>query len=885
MSEYWKSTNKYWCKHCSVFVRDTKLERTNHEATAKHQGAVKRSLRDLHRNADNKEREKERAKREVERLNGVVSGSASSSASGASRSGAKASSGVYGAPPQQVSEVERQKQLEQLAELGVNIPTELRGSMAMPGEWTVTATKVIEPSGGKAYVHDSDSTKKEEGELPNKAEDSQGETVENEGVEPIKQEPSPPIKNEPDDEETSSSTTPVAIKMSSKTVKFCMMLFFRGYLRQRNEEYKALRDAWLNGTTNFLHAPPMWPADRCMLIRLPAELLLMICEPLYQAGLFHLALTCRVLAGVTLDLLYQRDILLFDCLALRWACTFGIVSTLQRTISYGAPPDRVCNPHSHVGRGWIIGGRTDSWPYDPRYCETPLSTAIVANEPEIVRLLLAHGADPNHCLDLRASDRLYSVEDCLFPINLAMGTPQMRSYGTFMPGHPRIVRQFLDAGANPNQYTVPRSPLFTGARVRGFTPLHMAMQAKVPVETVKLLLERGADPTLIQLLLSYGGAHEVYHVSYRPVGNGVGSLLPVLFRHWNHPWVADVLKLFISEGADITSWGAMLIPAIVSLMLWTEEFITEGYRRAAVHQVSEALAKACEVITLMAEATLVEEHTGPVRKSAIIDAVISAEVPGPWATREDQSALRYVCGYFGIEGFSWLVPVLLRYGADMNSADTEGRTALHHAAMFASGLIVDACDSWNWTPLHYACLFGMWGESGNRVATARLFLDNGADSRARTNGDWTPLSLAVLSANRDLVELLLDHGAHPEDAFRRRESDTEMTWCLSLAIAKEGTATLLSHRTGIPVRLAPAPELPILPGVSWLQHDGFEIDVVYPCFGTSSVDVADLGGTKFEEDIENVLDRLDLLGLEAWIASVRDSVRPSMFWRGGLLPR
>ncbi|KAK4444497.1 hypothetical protein QBC34DRAFT_451898 [Podospora aff. communis PSN243] len=142
MSEYWKSTPKYWCKHCGVFVRDTKLERTNHEATGKHQGAIKRSLRDIHRNAEQQERDKERAKREIDRLNGVVSSSSASTKGSAS--GAKSS---YAAAPQQVTEAERQKQLEQLAELGVNIPTELRGSMAMVGEWTVTSTRVIKGEG------------------------------------------------------------------------------------------------------------------------------------------------------------------------------------------------------------------------------------------------------------------------------------------------------------------------------------------------------------------------------------------------------------------------------------------------------------------------------------------------------------------------------------------------------------------------------------------------------------------------------------------------------------------------------------------------------------------------------------------------------------------
>ncbi|GKT44758.1 uncharacterized protein ColSpa_04939 [Colletotrichum spaethianum] len=116
MSEYWKSTPKYWCKHCSIFVRDTKLERQNHEATGKHQGALKRFLRDLHRGHEQEEREKERAKRE--------------------KPGSSA--------PSTSTEAQRKQQMEQLAEMGVSIPTEFRGDMAMAGEWTVTATKVID---------------------------------------------------------------------------------------------------------------------------------------------------------------------------------------------------------------------------------------------------------------------------------------------------------------------------------------------------------------------------------------------------------------------------------------------------------------------------------------------------------------------------------------------------------------------------------------------------------------------------------------------------------------------------------------------------------------------------------------------------------------------
>ncbi|KAI2778348.1 hypothetical protein F4815DRAFT_494705 [Daldinia loculata] len=142
MSEYWKSTPKYWCKHCSTYVRDTKLERQNHEATAKHQGSLKRFLRDLHRNHEQEQREKDRAKREVERLNGVV-GSASSDhhhAASTSRTSASASSQAQ----TQAAGSQRQQQWEQLAEMGIDVPTELRGEMAMASEWTVTSKRVID---------------------------------------------------------------------------------------------------------------------------------------------------------------------------------------------------------------------------------------------------------------------------------------------------------------------------------------------------------------------------------------------------------------------------------------------------------------------------------------------------------------------------------------------------------------------------------------------------------------------------------------------------------------------------------------------------------------------------------------------------------------------
>ena len=148
MSEYWKSTPKYWCKHCKTFVKDTKLEKTNHEASPKHQGNLKRFLRDLHKGHEREERDKQRAKDEVDRLNGVVSGSGYKTTNPWERKPTTPVANTL----RQATPADRKKQLAQLAELGVAVPEDFRKEMAMVGDWQVTSQTPI-----------YDTVKKEEG--------------------------------------------------------------------------------------------------------------------------------------------------------------------------------------------------------------------------------------------------------------------------------------------------------------------------------------------------------------------------------------------------------------------------------------------------------------------------------------------------------------------------------------------------------------------------------------------------------------------------------------------------------------------------------------------------------------------------------------------------
>ena len=132
---------KYWCKHCKTFVRDTKLEKQNHEATPKHQGNLQRFLRDLHRGHEREERDAQRAKDEVARLNGIT---ADSTAAGNGPQGRKPAIPAA-SDKKQAGSADRKRQLQQLADMGISVPEEARREMAMAGDWqTQSVTPMYE---------------------------------------------------------------------------------------------------------------------------------------------------------------------------------------------------------------------------------------------------------------------------------------------------------------------------------------------------------------------------------------------------------------------------------------------------------------------------------------------------------------------------------------------------------------------------------------------------------------------------------------------------------------------------------------------------------------------------------------------------------------------
>lgn len=112
-------------------MRDTPFERRQHESTAKHQTNLKRFLRDIQNNHERDEREKQKAKAEVERLNKLTGGgTAQQAVASPTPTIRKSTTGALTAADQK-------RQWSQLAEMGIQVPDQLRGEMAMAGGWQV----------------------------------------------------------------------------------------------------------------------------------------------------------------------------------------------------------------------------------------------------------------------------------------------------------------------------------------------------------------------------------------------------------------------------------------------------------------------------------------------------------------------------------------------------------------------------------------------------------------------------------------------------------------------------------------------------------------------------------------------------------------------------
>jgi ankyrin repeat protein len=143
------------------------------------------------------------------------------------------------------------------------------------------------------------------------------------------------------------------------------------------------------------------------------------------------------------------------------------------------------------------------------------------------------------------------------------------------------------------------------------------------------------------------------------------------------------------------------------------------------------------------------------------------------------------------------VSKLLRAGADMNSADSDGTTALMHSViesdmkmmklLISSGAKVNAKNAFDSTALMYAA---------TNLAKTKLLLDAGADAKVEGKRGATPLSVAVTTfGSTPVLKLLTAKGAQPEDPLMTpvaQKGDLEAIQFLLSVGVHAGDATTLS---------------------------------------------------------------------------------------------
>lgn len=129
-------------------------------------------------------------------------------------------------------------------------------------------------------------------------------------------------------------------------------------------------------------------------------------------------------------------------------------------------------------------------------------------------------------------------------------------------------------------------------------------------------------------------------------------------------------------------------------------------------------------------------------------------------------------------GSAAIVELLIHYGARPTANDSNGRTPLHLAAragnksaaelLLNNGAAVTATDVLGFMPIHDAARAGS-------TEVIVLLLDRGADVNTPGEMGWTPLHMAAMQGYIDPLRTLLARGANPE--ARDASGLTALDWC------------------------------------------------------------------------------------------------------------